>query len=147
MVRRLTINGLVFEHIPLEDVRCAYERIEKDLHKVREKAYADWIPADIYAALKIGNADLFMGYDRDYYAGFIITSFIKDASGEPTLFLWATYQNPKYKHKDNGFVFLDKLAEDYKVTAVEFHSNRKGWERASKKHGYEIVANIYRKEM
>ena len=50
MARRSTINGVVFEHIPVEDVRVAYERIEQDLHKVRKKTYADWIPADIYAA-------------------------------------------------------------------------------------------------
>ena len=147
MVRRSTIDGVVFEHIPVEDVRCAYERIEQDLHKVRRKSYADWIPADIYAALKTGSADLFIGYDKEYYAGFIITSFIKDTSGEPTLFLWATYQNPKYKHKDNGFIFLDQLAEEFKVSAIEFHSSRKGWERASKTRGYELVTNIYRKEM
>jgi hypothetical protein len=147
MVRRSTIDGVVFEHIPVEDVRYAYERIEQDLHKIRKKTYADWIPADIYAALKIGNADLFIGYDREYYAGFIITSFIEDASGQPTLFLWAAYQNPAYGHKDRGFIFLDNLAEEFNVSAIEFSSSRKGWARAAKKYGYEPVTEIYRKEM
>ena len=147
MVRRSTINGVVFEHIPVEDVRVAYERIEQDLHKIRKKSYADWIPADIYAALKTGSADLFIGYDKDYYAGFIVTSFIQDAGGQPTLFLWATYQNPEFKHKDNGFIFLDKLAEECNVSAVEFHSSRKGWTKAAKRHGYEPIMQVYRKEM
>ena len=147
MVRRSIINGVVFEHIPVEDVRVAYERIEQDLHKIRKKSYADWIPADIYAALKSGNADLFIGYEKEYYAGFIITSFIQDAGGQPTLFLWATYQNPGFKHKDNGFIFLDKMAEEFNISAIEFHSSRKGWGWASKKHGYEIVTQVYRKEM
>ena len=147
MVRRSTINGVVFEHIPVEDVRVAYERIEQDLHKIRKKSYADWIPADIYAALKTGSADLFIGYDKDYYAGFIVTSSIQDAGGQPTLFLWATYQNPKFNHKDNGFIFLDKLAEECNVSAVEFHSSRKGWTKAAKRHGYEPVTQVYRKEM
>ena len=147
MVRRSTINGVVFEHIPVEDVRVAYERIEQDLHKIRKKSYADWIPADIYAALKVGNADLFIGYEKDYYAGFIITSFVQDGSGQPVLFLWATYQNPEFKHKDNGFIFLETLAEECNVSAVEFHSSRKGWAKTAKKHGYEPVAQVYRKEM
>ena len=147
MVRRSTINGVVFEHIPVEDVRVAYERIEQALHKIRKKSYADWIPADIYAALKSGNADLFMGYKKKYYAGFIVTSFIQDAGGQPTLFLWATYQNPGFKHKDNGFIFLDKVAEEFNVSAIEFHSSRLGWTRAAKKHGYEVVAQVYKKEM
>ena len=47
MVRRSTINGVVFEHIPVVDVRVAYERIEQDLHKIKKKSYADWIPADL----------------------------------------------------------------------------------------------------
>ena len=64
MVRRSTINGVVFEHIPVVDVRVAYERIEQDLHKIKKKSYADWIPADLYAALKAGNADLFIGFEN-----------------------------------------------------------------------------------
>ena len=147
MVRRSTINGVVFEHIPVEDVRVAYERIEQALHKIRKKSYADWIPADIYAALKSGNADLFMGYKKKYYAGFIVTSFIQDAGGQPTLFLWAMYQNPGFNDKDNGFIFLDTVAEEFNVSAIEFHSSRKGWARAAKKHGYEVITQIYRKEM
>ena len=147
MVRRSTINGVVFEHIPVEDVRVAYERIEQDLHKIRKKSYADWIPADIYAALKSGNADLFMGYKKKYYVGFVVTSFIQDAGGQPTLFLWAMYQNPGFNDKDNGFIFLDTVAEEFNVSAIEFHSSRKGWTRAAKKHGYEVVTQVYKKEM
>ena len=147
MVRRSTINGVVFEHIPVEDIRFAYERIEQDLHKVRRKSYADWIPADIYAALKNGSTDLFIGYEKDYYVGFIITSFLKDSSGQPVLFLWAAYQDSKFKNKDNGLLFMDKLAEEFKVSAIEFSSTRRGWARAAKKHGYEPVTQIYRKEL
>jgi len=148
MVRRSTINGTIFEYIPLEDIRCAYERIEQDLHKVKEKAYVDWIPADVYATLKVGNADLFIGYEKDNYVGFFIISILKNAGGEPYLFLWIGY-SAKFKSelKDNGFLFLDKLAEEYKVSSIEFSSGRLGAERSSRKHGYKEIARTYRKEM
>ena len=147
MVRRSTINGVVFEHIPVEDVRVAYERIEQDLHKIRKKSYADWIPADIYAALKNGKTELFIAYEKEHYVGFIITSLVRDSGGQPVLFLWAEDQDSKFKNRDNGLVFMSNLAEELKVSAIEFSSTRKGWTRAAKIHGYEPVTQIYRKEL
>ena len=63
MAKNWTINGKVFEYIPLEDVKVAYNTIEPDLRKVAAKSYADWIPADVYAALRKGSSELYMVYE------------------------------------------------------------------------------------
>ncbi len=110
MVQRLTINGVSVEEIPVDEIRYAYETIESDLHVIRKKSYSDWIPADIYLALRNSNATLYMFYKEDIYIGFIICSMIADPGGEPTLFVWATYQKPEYNYNKVGFTFLDKLA-------------------------------------
>ena len=60
MVQRLTINGVSVEEIPVDEIRYAYETIESDLHVIRKKSYSDWIPADIYLALRNSNATLYM---------------------------------------------------------------------------------------
>ena len=147
MVRRSTINGVVFEHIPVEDVRVAYERIEQDLHKIRKKSYADWIPADVYASLKKAESDLHIGYIKDEYVGFLVTCFTVDSGGEPVLSIWAGYQKPGYTFLEEAMDKMNKIAEKFNVTAIEFASSRKGWGKLANKLGYDMVCNLYRKEM
>ena len=74
MAGSLTIRGVVFEHIPLEDIRAAYTNIESDLYEVTKKSHADWIPADVYSALRNGSADLYVVYKDEEYAGFLVTT-------------------------------------------------------------------------
>ena len=148
MGRRSTTNGkLTLEHIPLEDIRCAYVRIEEGLHEITKKTYADWIPADVYASLKAGNSDVHIGYIKDEYAGFMVTSFTTDSGGEPVLFIWTGYQKPGYCFMEEAFGIMDKIAEEFNTTAIEFSSSRNGWKTIAKNLGYEMVTQLYRKEV
>ena len=52
MERSSTIRGIVFDAIPPQQIRAAYNIIEKDLQKVISRSYSDWIPADVYSALR-----------------------------------------------------------------------------------------------
>lgn len=147
MVQRSTINGISVEEIPVDEIRYAYERIESDQHVIRNKSYSDWIPADIYLALRNKNATLYMFYETDKYVGFVICSLISDPGGEPTLFIWASYQKPEYNYREVGFTFLDKLALEKNVKTLEFHTSRPGWARVARKHGFELTSYVYKKEL
>ena len=147
MAKSWTINGKVFEYIPLEDVKVAYNTIEPDLRKVAEKSYADWIPADVYAALRKGSSELYMVYEDNYYAGFVIVSILDDAGGEKTLYIWVAYSRPGYNIIGAGVEFLEGLIQNTSITGMEFHSDRSGWSRAAKKHGFKAVTTVYRKEI
>tara|TARA_R100001377_G_scaffold80746_1_gene59846 strand:+ start:762 stop:1205 length:444 start_codon:yes stop_codon:yes gene_type:complete len=147
MVQRLTIEGVSIEEIPIDEVRYAYERIEPDLQIIRKKSYSDWIPADVYLALRNSSATLYMFYKKDEYIGFVVCSLIADPSGEPTLFVWATYQKPEYNYVKAGFDFLDKLALEKNVQTIEFHTSRPGWAKTATANGFKLTSYVYKKEV
>jgi len=147
MAKSWTIKDTVFEFIPLEDIRVAYNQIEKNLKTVAAKSYVDWIPADVYTALRSGTSELYMAYEKDYYAGFIIVSILNDPGGEKTLYLWVAYSAPKYNIIGSGVEFLEELVQNTNITGMEFHSSRPGWTRAAKKHGFKAVTTVYKKEV
>jgi len=147
MAKSWTIRNTVFEYIPVEDVRVAYKNIEDDLERVTSKSYADWIPADVYAALRNGSSELYMAYEKDYYAGFVIVSILNDSGGEKTLYIWVAYSVPKYNIIGAGVEFLEELIQNTAITGMEFHSNRPGWTRLANKHGFKAVTTIFKKEL
>ena len=147
MVQRSTIDGLSIETIPLTEVRCAFEKIQLDLEYVREKCQTNWITPDIYLSLQEEISTLYMLYEEDAYIGFIIVNTLRSISGEDTLFVWASYQKPEYNYVKAMFKFLEKIAEDMKAVAIEFESNRKGWEKIAPLHDFNLVTQTYRKEL
>ena len=148
MVKSWTTNdGTVFEHIPLEDVKVAYNTIEKDLKKVTLKTYSDWIPADVYVSLRRAEADLYMAYKDEYYVGFFVTTIVRDFGGEKILFVWVAYSNPKYDNTEAGFEFLETLSKELDTTEIEFHSSRSGWAKKAEAYGYMPVMQVFKKEV
>ena len=147
MVQRSTIDGLSIETIPLTEVRCAFEKIQPDLEYVREKCQTNWITPDIYLSLQEEISTLYMLYEEDAYIGFIIVNTLRSISGEDTLFVWASYQKPEYNYVKAMFKFLEKIAEEMKAVAIEFDSNRKGWEKKAPMHDFNLVSQTYRKEL
>ena len=49
-----------FSKIHVDDLQFVYEDIEEKLRYVIKKSYSDWVPADVYVALKNKEADLFI---------------------------------------------------------------------------------------
>jgi len=136
-----------FSKIHVDDLQFVYEEIEEKLRYVIKKSYSDWVPADIYVALKNKEADLYIGYEGDKSVGFIVTSTQQNHGGGPTLFVWAAYQDPKCNYSKSGFNLLDKLAEELQADNIEFQTSRKGWSKVAPKQGYKLVSYVYRKDM
>jgi hypothetical protein len=147
MVQRLTIDGLSIETIPLAEVRCAFEKIQPDLETLKTKCKPNWISPDIYLSLQEELSTLYMLYEEDAYIGFIVVNTLRSISGEDTLFVWASYQKPEYNYLNAIFKFLEKVADDMKAVAIEFDSNRKGWEKIAPLHDFNLVTQTYRREL
>ena len=147
MVQRLTIDGVSIEEIPQAEVKYSFETIEPDLKKIIKKSYSDWIPSDVYLSLVEEQSRLYMFYQEDTYIWFIITQVLKNRSNESTLFIWASYQKPEYNYRDIGFLFVEKLAEQLKVVAIEFETSREGWKKTAPKAGYDLISYTFRKEL
>ena len=139
--------SVVFSRIAEDDLQFVYEEIKEKLRYIIKKSYSDWVPADIYVALKNEEADLYIGYEEDKNVGFLVTSTQQNHGGGPTLFVWAAYQDPKCNYSKDGFDLLDRLAENIKADNIEFQTSRKGWSKVAPKQGYKLVSYVYRKEL
>ncbi len=140
-----TTDGVTFKHVPQEELKFVYSNIEPDLVRVTQKATADWIPADIYAAVRSGNTHLYVAFKDNYYAGFVVVSILRDAVGEKTLHIWVGYSRPKYNIIGAGVEFLEYLIQNTDIVGMEFHSDRPGWNRVANKHGFKAVTTVYKK--
>lgn len=147
MERSLTIRGVVFDAIPPEKIKAAYNIIEKDLQKVISKSYSDWIPADVYSSLRNKNSELVVAYEEENYAGFLVLSILNEFGGEKKLFVWVAYANPEYNIAEETFDFLSRAAKNSNLVAIEFDSSRSGWMRVAKQQGYKAISTTYRKEV
>ena len=136
-----------FSKIHVDDLQFVYENIEEKLRYIIKKSYSDWVPADVYVALKNKEADLYIGYEKDKNVGFIVTSTQQNHGGGPTLYVWAAYQDPKCNYSKDGFELLDGLAEQLKADNIEFQTSRKGWSKVAPKYGYKLTSYVYKKEI
>ena len=139
--------SVIFSRIAEDDLQFVYEEIKEKLRYIIKKSYSDWVPADIYVALKNEEAYLYIGYEEDKNVGFIITSVQQNHGGGPTLFVWAAYQDPKYGYTKNGFELLERLAEEIKADSIEFETSRPGWQKVAPKHGFKLVSYTYRRDL
>lgn len=139
--------ALKFSKIHVDDLQFVYEEIEAKLRNIIKKSYSDWVPADVYVALKNKDADLYIGYEKDKNVGFIVTSTQQNHGGGPTLYVWAAYQDPEYEYTKNGFELLERLAEELQADNIEFQTSREGWSKIAPKYGYKLVSYVYRKDM
>ena len=147
MERSSTIRGVVFDAIPSKQIRAAYNIIEKDLQKVISRSYSDWIPADVYSALRNETSELVVAYKDEQYAGFLVLSMLSEFGGEKKLFVWVAYANPEYNVAEETFDFLGRVAKNSNLVAIEFDSSRSGWMRVAKQQGYRAITTTYRKEV
>jgi len=136
-----------FNKIHVDDLQFVYEEIEEKLRYIIKKSYSDWVPADVYVALKSKEADLYIGYEGDKNVGFIVTSTQQNHGGGPTLYVWAAYQDPKCGYTKNGFELLEKLAAELQADNIEFQTSREGWSKIAPEFGFKLVSYVYRKDM
>jgi predicted AlkP superfamily pyrophosphatase or phosphodiesterase len=148
MVERLTIRDVCFETIPVKELRYNFSLIENDLFSIKAKSICDWSIADIYTSLKDGDSQLHLMYKEDEYVGFLVTQLLEnDLSKERTLHVWATFAKSEYNCRQEGFDFLDVLAENKEANLIEFSTSRTGWEKIGPMFGFDLVSYLYRKEV
>lgn len=117
-----------------------WEWVRAGLVEVQAKTNAEWMPEDVYAALKGGSAFLFVIGADD---GFVIVQRTQSFDG-PRLFVWIMWGPRSLAHQQFAIeVELDRLATSIGVRKLRMHSPRKGWERV----GWQAIETIYEREV
>ena len=105
------------------DLRKHWPRILGSLCVVRAKAKTDWIPEDVYHALKSGAAACHVGE-----AGILITTLTRaEFSGEPALHVWIAHSTQDADVLEAGIPMLREMAKAAGVQRITFGSPRPGW--------------------
>ena len=128
-----------------EDIRDQWDRVKPGLYWIHSNLNPEWRPEDIYMAVRMGAATLWM--DPQVEDGFAILQVKPDAFKDiKALLVWVAY----YQGGDGVSEYLpeiEKMARDFGCQRVEFWSPRRGFERLAEKAGYKIANVVYARDI
>ena len=108
--------------IPAVDLHKHWDWLRAGLERVRAKVATEWIPEDIWQAIRSGAAGVSIIADG---AGFIVLQRQERARG-PCLFIWVV-EGELAQYEQAMYAELEHVARDMKAPTIEMHSPRKGW--------------------
>jgi len=126
-----------FDHVTPVNLHAHWPFIKTGLERLREVSPERWLPEDVFTHLRIGKAQVFLGYDDDHCRGFFITEAKNDSfTNEPFMNVWTLYatpQNGEHFADVARFVgetmdFVDSLAMKLGAKWIAM-DGRRGWER------------------
>jgi hypothetical protein len=114
--------------VPSAGVRQAWPLILPSLQAVQAKTADDWIPEDVYHALKSGEAACHLGTDANGFCGVLITTrTTAEFSGTPALHVWIVHNAGDADLLEAGMPLLRQMAQKAGFARITFGSPRPGW--------------------
>ena len=96
---------------------------------------------EVYAAIRNGGAQLFVGYVLRNYAGFVVTTSHRTPwTQTPFLFLWLVHNTTGHDVLREGQMQLEKMAKDAGYAFLRLRSDRFAFERLCRDMGYTLEA-------
>lgn len=94
-----------------------------------------WIPEDVYASIKSGESQLWIGDE-----GFVVSIIHLDRyNGEKTFTVWLGYSFDNTNNVlENNQKILEEYARNNQCHLMKFYSTRKGFLRRAKDLGYSV---------
>jgi len=125
------------------NVRRWWSIVRHGLEKVVDRTDPDWIPEDVYVALRSGEASLLLGFEDDLYVGFaVVLKRVHPFDGTPVLFIWALYIRTIGKLDALMDLVLANAKQDGFKSLV-FQSPRKAWQRRLWARGFKLREHIF----
>lgn len=88
----------------------------------------DWIPEDVFHAIKSGSVALYLGANESGYAGFfVMQQLTNEYTNEQYLHCWLAYNHGDAKVYDDAAEFMKSLAKQRGFKRLTFGSPRPGW--------------------
>lgn len=122
-----TLNGELMDFILIHpdglravwpDVRAGLETMPKD----------DWIPEDVFHAIKSGESALYIGMrDTGYCGFFVLRKLLGEFSRDPILHCWLAYNHGDASVYDEAADFMRAQAKQMGAKRLTFGSPRPGW--------------------
>jgi hypothetical protein len=125
------------------DISFEWDRVRTGLLVVKRATNDDWLPEDVYMAIKTGTAHLFMGEDQDGdYLGFLVLKLVPTFHSK-RLDIWAAYCSGKQSAMRIYLPKIKELAKQAGAQSIGFSSARPEWEKAAPRIGFKPVQTTY----
>ena len=119
-----------------KDLRHVWDDVKAGLAEMPE---SDWIPEDVYHAIKSGQVALHIGVTPEGFAGFMVLKPSQtEFSGKPTLHVWLVYNTAGADMMAAGEQLIRETARKMGAQKITFGSPRKGWAKR-----YNLVEATY----
>lgn len=114
-----------FMLIQPDALRSVWDRVRAGLDLMPTE---DWIPEDVYHAIRSGESALYLGANDAGYAGFfVLRRQVTEFSREPVLHVWLAHNAGNADVFSEAQGFITKMAREMGCKRVTFGSPRKGW--------------------
>jgi len=120
-----------------------WDRVRAGLVEVKKATTDDWLPEDVYMALRQGQAVLYIGSgDAGEYLGFLVLRLA--ASFHATsMEVWCAYSATPLPLMRRFFPHIKAVAANAGAKAITFASARDEWAAAAKRLGFKPKETTY----
>jgi hypothetical protein len=126
-----------------------WEPVSADLDECRAHDKEDVWLEDIYCAIRMGQAFLYVAAVNGQYAGMMVVTRHQDQWQPSRHWLHVWYLNSRGGDEvlQEGLAFLDDLARQQGAAMITFRADKLAWERWGKKLGFKFGEIELRREI
>jgi hypothetical protein len=120
---------MTFDLIAPENLHSVWAYVRAGLLRIKEKAKENWLPEDVFTAIRNKRSTLYVVREEDRYLGFFVAEqSIEPFTHENVLFIWCLYGMDELERADACLDYLDKLARSINAKRIRF-TGRRGWQK------------------
>lgn len=146
---------LVFSEMSPAQVTGLWPHVSQGAEEIyrRWQKVVEWVPNDLYEAIRKDRARVSFMYDQGVRIGFLVYRiFWEEFTNKKYLHIWLAYLYPEFRFRlkdylPQGLDHLSKTAKHYECKFMEMDSLRKGWQILLNDFGMKPKRLVYRKEI
>lgn len=126
---------MILRQIEARDLGAVWERVRAGLVEVKAATTDDWLPEDVYMAIKSGGATLYLGERDGGYLGFLVLRLIQTFHGSKVE-IWCAHSATRLPLMRAFWPQIQALAVTAGAKKIGFSSAREEWAMAAKRLGF-----------
>ncbi|SOY56033.1 hypothetical protein [Cupriavidus taiwanensis] len=137
---------LTFDFVHPQKLSDHWGKVREGLESLLASVECNWLPEDVYHALKTGKSTLHLCSDAGRFLGFVVLTPDTTYDGR-VLHIWAAYSTTGRPMTEAFFPFIRQCAEAIDAKRISFASPRAGWGRVAKRLGFRAKDVTYEFEL
>lgn len=127
---------LMLRVIEPKHLATEWERVRAGLVEVKKATTDDWLPEDVYMAIRQGQAVLYIGTgDAGEYLGFLVLRLLPTFHGSK-LEIWCAYSATSAPLMRTFLPHIRAVARNAGADRISFSSAREEWAAAARRLGF-----------